>query len=136
MSSRHPLHLQAGAIQEYYIVDTGSLGTGNDKWKSTTVQEYTVPAGKMWWFYGGSVKNNVDATVTVDIYNSADKVILGLASIAAPGAGVRVQYPDSDIGYVSRPIPIEAGSYVNILMGAAQGATAEATCLVHECTVP
>ncbi len=136
MSQRHPLHIQAGTIKEYYIVDATDPGTGNDKWNSTTVQKYTVPAGTMWWVYGGSVKNSADATVTVQIFNSADKVILQLASIAAPGAGVRVQYPDSDIGEVHKPIPVAATSYVNILMGAAQGAAAEATCLVHECTIP
>ena len=135
MSQKHPLNIQAATILENYIVDTGDLGAGNDKWTSTTVQSWTVPAGKMWWFYGGSVKNNVDATVTVDIYNDADKIVLGLASIAVPGAGVRVQYPDSDIGYVQRPVPMEAGWYVKLVMGAAQGAAAEATCLVHECVV-
>jgi len=117
-------------ILENFIVDATDAGTGNDKWDSTTVQEYEVPSGFKWLFYGGSVKNSADATVTVDIYNEADKVVLGLASIAAPGAGVRVQYPDSDIGYVHRPVPMDAGWYVKITMGAAQGAAAEATCLV------
>ena len=113
-----------------YIVDATDVGAGNDKWTSTTVQTWTVPAGKRWWFIGGSVKNSADATVTVDIYDKAGKVMLGVCSIAAPGAGVRVQYPDSDIGYVHRPIPLDTGMAVKLTMGAVQGAAAEATCVV------
>ena len=119
-------------FKDMYIVDATATGTGNDKWDSTTVMEWEVPAGKKWLFIGGTVKNSADATVTVDLYNASDKVILGLASIAAPGATVRVQFPDSDIGYVHRPIPMKAGDYVKMTMGAAQGAAAEANCLVLE----
>ena len=121
---------RGGEVVSNYIVDTGDLGAGNDKWTTTSVQTWTVPAGKRWWFIGGSVKNSADATVTVDIYDKAAKVMLGVCSIAAPGAGVRVQYPDSDIGYVHRPIPLDPGMAVKLTMGAAQGAAAEATCVV------
>lgn len=121
-----------GTIKDFYIVDATDVGTGNDKWDSTTVMEWEVPAGYRWDFIGGTVKNSVDATVTVDLYNAADKVVFGLASIAAPGAGARVQFPDSDIGYVHRPIPMFAGWYVKMTMGAAQGAAAEANICVIE----
>lgn len=123
---------RGGSVVSNYIVNATDLGAGNDKWTSTTVQTWTVPAGKRWWFIGGSVKNSDDATVTVDIYDKSSKVMFGVCSIAAPGAGVRVQYPDSDIGYVHRPIPLDAGMAVKLTMGAAQGATAEATCVVLE----
>ena len=119
-------------FKDMYIVDAGDTGTGNDKWDSTTVMEWEVPSGKKWLFIGGTVKNSADATVTVDLYDSADKVVFGLASIAAPGAAARVQFPDSDIGYVHRPIPMAEGWYVKMTMGAAQGAAAEANCLVLE----
>ena len=135
MSQKTPDILHSGALVENYIVDATDTGAGNDKWTSDVVQSYTVPAGKRWYFFGGSVLNSADATVVVDIYNESDKLVLGLATIAAPGAAVRVQYPDSDIGYVHRPIPMDAGWYVKITMGAAQGAAAEATCLVLECYV-
>lgn len=124
--------LREGVIVDNFIIDTGDLGAGNDKWTSTTVQTWTVPTGRRWQFIGGSVKNSADATVTCDIHNAADKVIYGLCSIAAPGATVRVQYPDSDIAFVHRPIPMAAGWYVKLTMGAAQGAAAEATCQVLE----
>jgi len=127
-----PVGWREGRVVENFIIDATDTGTGNDKWTSTTVQSWTVPSGKRWWFIGGSVLNSVDATVTVDIYNSADKIMFGVASIAAPGIGVRVQYPDSDIGYVHRPIPLDPGMYVKLTMGAAQGAAAEATCVVLE----
>ena len=121
---------RGGEVVSNYIVDATSTGAGNDKWTSTTVQTWTVPAGKRWWFIGGSVKNSVNATVTVDILGKAAETMYGLCSIAAPGAGVRVQYPDSDIGYVHRPIPLDEGMAVKLTMGAAQGAAAEATCVV------
>lgn len=116
----------------YYIVDATDAAAGNAKWDSTTVQTYTVPDNRVWYFYGGSVLNSVDATVTVNLHDAADNIVLGLASIAAPGAATRVQYPDSDIGYVHRPIKMQAGWYIKITMGAAQGAAATATCLVDE----
>ena len=124
--------LREGAIKDFYIVDTGSLGAGNDKWDSTTVMTWTVPAGKRWHFIGGTVKNSADATVTCDIHNAADKIVYGICSIAAPGATVRVQFPDSDIGYVHRPIPMGSEWYLKMTMGAAQGAAAEANIQVIE----
>ena len=124
--------LTEGVLVDNFIIDATDAGAGNDKWTSTTVQSYTVPAGRRWTFFGGSVLNSADATVVVDMYNAADKIVLGLASIAAPGAATRVQYPDADIGYVHRPITMGPGWYIKITMGAAQGAAAEATCVVLE----
>jgi len=124
--------LREGVPLSNFIIDTGDLGAGNDKWTTTSVQTWTVPANRRWAFLGGSVKNSADATVTVDMYDSAGKIAYGICSIAAPGAGVRVQYPDSDIGYVHRPIIMGAGWALKLTMGAAQGAAAEATCCVLE----
>ncbi|MHC4335470.1 MAG: hypothetical protein ACYSUV_17230 [Planctomycetota bacterium] len=124
--------MRGGVIVDNFIIDATDIGAGNDKWTSTTVQTWTVPAGRTWYFIGGSVLNSADATVTCDIHNAADKIVYGLCSIAAPGIGVRVQYPDSDIAYVHRPIPMAEGWYVKLTMGAAQGAAAEATCQVLE----
>ena len=121
-----------GTIKDFYIVDTGTLDPGNGAWDSTTVMTWTVPAGHRWDFIGGTVKNSADATVAVILQNATPKTIYGLASIAAPGAGVRVQFPDSDIGSVHRPIPMFAGWSVEMTMGAAQGAAAEANISVIE----
>ena len=124
--------MRGGIAKSNYIVDATDAGAGNDKWDSTTVQTWTVPDGHTWLFYGGSVKNSVDHTVVCNVHDADDNIVLGLCTIAAPGAGVRVQYPDSDIGYVVRPIVMSSGWYVKLTMGAAQGAAAEATCLVTE----
>ena len=124
--------LKEGRIRDYYVVDATDAAAGNLKWDSTTVMTWTVPDNFRWYFIGGTVLNSVDATVTVDMYDASDKVIYGLASIAAPGAATRVQFPDSDIGYVHRPIPMGPGMYVKMTMGAAQGAAAEANILVIE----
>jgi hypothetical protein len=121
-----------GVVVDNFIIDATDTGAGNDKWTSTTEQTWTVPANRRWQVLGGTVLNSADATVTVIIQNTTPKTILQLASIAAPGVGVRVQYPDSDIGYVHRPITIPAGWSVKLTMGAAQGAAAEASCLVLE----
>ena len=121
-----------GQIKDFYIVDTGTLDAGNGNWDSTTVMTWTVPLGVRWHFIGGTVKNSADATVTVIVQNLADKVVYQLASIAAPGATVRVQFPDSDIAYVHRPIPLPTGWKIEMTMGAAQGAAAEANIQVVE----
>lgn len=121
-----------GTIKDFYIVDTGTLDPGNGAWDSTTVMTWTVPPGVRWEFIGGTVKNSADATVTVIVQNAASKVVYQLASIAAPGATVRVQFPDADIGFVHRPIPLFAGWSVEMTMGAAQGAAAEANIHVIE----
>jgi hypothetical protein len=119
-----------------FIIDATDTAATNAKWTSTTEQTWTVPAGKRWLFWGGSVLNSADATVTCIIQNATPKTVMQLCSIAAPGAAVgaavRVQYPDSDINYINLPIPMDTGWSVKLTMGAAQGAAAEATCLVTE----
>jgi len=124
--------LKEGVILDNFIIDATDAGAGNDKWTSTTIQTWTVPDGRRWAFLGGTVLNRADATATVIVQNATPKIVYQLASIAAPGAGVRVQYPDSDIGYVHRPIILKEGWSVKLTMGAAQGAAAEATCHVLE----
>ena len=121
-----------GTIKDFYIVDTGTTDPGNGAWDSTTVMTWTVPAGVRWEFIGGTVKNTADATVTVIVQNATPNVVYQLASIAAPGIGARVQFPDSDIAYVHRPIPLYEGWSIKMTMGAAQGAAAEANIHVVE----
>lgn len=124
--------MRGGVILGNFIIDATDTGAGNDKWTSTTVQTWTVPADKTWYFIGGTVLNSADATVVVVIQDKTPKTIYQLCSIAAPGAATRVQYPDSDIAYVHRPIPLPAGWSILLTMGAAQGAAAEASCQVIE----
>lgn len=124
--------LVAGKLVENYIIDTGDTGAGNDKWTSTTVQSYTVPASKRWLLYGGVVHTDANATVDVVLYNDADKTLLYLADHAAAGAAAYEEFPVGTQVPTVFPIPMEAGWYVKITCGAAQGAAAEATCLVLE----
>ena len=121
-----------GTIKDFYIVDATDAAAGNAKWDSTTVMTWTVPEGHRWDFIGGTVKNSADGTVDVIMQNATPKTIYGLASIAAPGATVRVQFPDSDIGSVHRPIPMFEEWSIEMTMGAAQGAAAEANICVIE----
>jgi hypothetical protein len=126
--------LREGAILSNYIVDATDNGAGNDKWTSTTVQSYTVPTGSRWFLYGGIVKRDVNtgtATLAVELYNAAAKLILSLdTAVAATGT---TTYPDTTYtGDIMFPIPMAAGWYVKITIGEAQGAAAAATCMVRE----
>jgi hypothetical protein len=124
--------LKEGVVKDYFVIDATDNAAGNLKWDSTTVMTWTVPTNFRWYFIGGTVKNSADATVTAIVQNGTPKTVYQLCSIAAPGIGVRVQFPDSDIGYVHRPIPMAAGWSVKMTMGAAQGAAAEANIQVIE----
>jgi len=121
-------------LNEQYIVDATDNAATNLKWTSTTAQEYTVPAGKRWFLFGGQITRDVatgTATVEVDIYNDADKPVLHLDT-RANGTGT-TPYPVSTYtGSTVWPFPMDAGWYVKILIGEAQDAAAAATCCVIE----
>lgn len=124
-------------ILENYIVDATSNGAGNDKWTSTTVQSYTVPARKVWMLYGGHVKRDTQtgtATLLVQVFNAADKLLLQLDTQA--NAAATTSYPNtaSTAGF-RFPMKLKAGWYVKITVGEAQGANASATCIVDEISV-
>ena len=119
-----------------YIIDTGDLGAGNDKWTSTTVQTYTVPADKRWLLLGGHVKRDTatgTATLAVTLHNASDQHLVTLAS-AADGT-TEVAYPAvASVGRLATPFTMDTGWYVKITIGEAQGAAATASCIVHEFT--
>jgi len=118
------------AITPNYIVDTTSLGAGNDKWTSTTVQTYTVPAGKVWLLWGGQVTTDAAETLVVTMTDGTN-TLLTLASYGA--AAAEQPYPETaNMGNYVMPLIMPAGYTVLITCGGAQGATAAATCVVTE----
>ena len=128
------MSIREGVLIDNYIVDTGDLGAGNDKWTSTTVQTYTVPDNRRWALDGGTVTRDTStgtATLDVSIFNAADKLILILDQ-AADATGT-TPYPDATFtGARNFPFIMSAGWYVKVVIGEAQGAAAAATCCVRE----
>jgi hypothetical protein len=125
---------QGGVVMSNYIVDATDNAADNTKWTSTTVQSYTVPSGRHWWLYGGSVNRDADtgtATLDVSLYDAAGNLVQILDQ-AAHATGT-TPYPDvTYTGYLQFPLPMAAGWYVKITVGEAQGAGATATCYITE----
>lgn len=119
-------------IVSNYIVDTGDTGAGNDKWTSTTVQTYTVPTGKRWLLWGGSVFLSDNATLVVDITDGTN-TLMNLATYAATTGWLSI-LETANLGNWVLPIIMDPAWTVKITCGAAQGATAKATCVVTEYT--
>lgn len=128
-----PTLLETATKKNYYIVDATDNAATNLKWDSTTVQTYTVPTGKRWFFFGGIVYRDVNATLTILMKDSSAHVIGYLCDEAA-ATGYK-HYPTSLVGYISRPQIMDAGETIVITCGAAQGAGAKATCCVLEVDV-
>ena len=125
--------LTVAKLIDNYDIDA----TGGGLWASTTTYKATVPVGKRWFFIGGTVNRTVSATLQAQINNAADKLImyLGYAS-AATG---KTAYPNTvESGTSMCPpgfVPMDVGMYVLVTFGAAQNASAEASCLVLEVDV-
>jgi len=122
-------NLYQHAITTNYIVDTTSLGAGNDKWTSTTRQSYTVPAGKVWILWGGQVTRDAAETLLVDLTDGTN-IIMNLATAGA--ATGQTDLLEDLPGNYTMPLILPAGFIVDITFGGAQGAGAKATCVVSE----
>jgi len=137
MAIKHRMDLHSMWVRdlvENYIVDATDNAATNLKWTSTTVQSYTVPTGKRWLLFGGHVKRDTQtgtATLLVDVYNESDKLILRLDTQANAIATTGYPNATSAAAFVF-PMPMEAGWYVKITVGEAQGAAAAASCIVLE----
>ena len=115
-----------------YIVDTGDLGAGNDKWTSTTVQTYTVPAGVYWVLWGGQVTRDAAETLVVNLTDGTNTIMnLATAGAAAAQTDLLEDLP----GNYHMPMLLPAGYTIVITCGGAQGAGAKATCVVTEVTL-
>ncbi len=115
-----------------YIADATDNAATNEKFTSTTVQDYIVPAGKRWFVIGGNINRDASQTVTVDFYDSSDNRILRGDSRGA-GTGI-TEWPSANYDAYF-PVPLDAGEYVKLTFGGAQGAAAWATCVVLEVNV-
>lgn len=102
-------------------------------WPSTTVYKAEVPANKRWFLIGGAFNRDVSSTASFYLKDSVDQVI-GFFNTYSAGTGWHrfplyngVLFPHGCIG--------DAGDYFTIEFGTAQGASAEASCMVLEVSV-
>ena len=112
--------------------------TGGGLWTSTTTYEVTVPAGKRWFLLGGVIKPDTSATTSTTAYNAADEP---LYKIGYQAAGTNLQAmlkQTADYNHANphgHPLVLDAGDYVDVEFGAAQGASAYCSCVVLEVDV-
>jgi len=125
-------HLGGHPLVTNYIVDATDNAATNAKWTSTTVQTYTVPAGKRWFLWGGQVTRDANETLVVNLTDGTN-IIMNLATAAA-GTGQTDLLEDLPGNFVM-PLIMEPGWTVVITCGGAQGAGAKATCVVSEVVI-
>lgn len=130
-----PNNIMSASKVNNYITDATDVGAGNLKFDSTTEATFTVPAGKRWFLIAGSMNRDANTWAVVDFYDSADKNIMRLAE-CSPATG-RTGYPNNSAvnameGHKAIPMILDAGEYIKLTFGAAQGAGANASCLVLE----
>ena len=106
--------------------------TGGGTWVSTTHYTVVVPAGKRWFFIGGFAKNDVNATMFIAVYDAGDNTLGFLLDEAATTTGKSYPEPDFQIG---AQWVLDAGEYIQLTCGAAQGAGAYCSCVVLEVDV-
>lgn len=118
-----------------YIIDATDNAATNAKFTGDQAQEYTVPAGKRWFFLGGHVNRDVSSTLSIYIKDSGDDNMYFLATFAA-GTGFVAYPPTAQASTVSQfpgmPIIMDEGEYVDIDFGTAQTGGATASCVVIE----
>jgi len=110
---------------------TFPAGTVKSNWETlgaVATKSFTVPAGKRWLILGLlSLEVDVDNTIDIGLYDSADKLLGGITQIAAPGAGT-YYFPGQISGTPAslefwkmlKGMLLPAGWYVKITWGAAQ----------------
>ncbi len=123
-----------------YIIDATDTGTGNDKWESSTLQEWTVPADKRWILLYGVLSRENSSTSTCLILDSSGGVIGKIHDMSA-GTGVTPLIP---VGFATREhlqqgqmgqLILDAGEQVQLTLGTAQGSAAYASLVVLEIDV-
>jgi hypothetical protein len=117
MAWSHP----AGKILDSYATVTETVG---NPLADTAFQKATVPTGKRWLLYGGSVKHDdsVAHGMTIRIYDENDKEIFILIADDGGAANGQVNFPiaapynvcEIGIGAGIFPVPMKAGWYVQI----------------------
>jgi hypothetical protein len=105
------------------------LTGGSNFSESTTEHRITVPTGKRYYVFCGSVDPDNNSTVTIRVKSSGGKTYGLLMSEAATTTlkvwGSTVESVNNSRSVSGIPYPLDAGDYVQVEFGAAQGATSE-----------
>jgi hypothetical protein len=95
---------------------------------AVATKTFTPPSGKRWVILGFmSIEVDVDHTIDIGLYDSADKLLGGITQIAAPGAG-KYYFPQQIVGTAEslefwkmlKGMVLDQGAYVKITWGVAQ----------------
>ena len=131
-SGKQQLEIGRIALTTNYIVDATDNGAGNDKWTSTTVQTYTVPAATYWLLWGGQVTRDAAETLVVNLTDGTNTIM----NLATEGAAASQTSLLADLpGNYHMPMILPAAYTIVITAGGAQGAGAKATCVVTEVSI-
>lgn len=104
---------------------------GTTRWPDTTHYKVTVPPGKRWFVWGGVVNRDASQTVAIWVKDSSDNVLFQMAAYSA--ATGPTPYPiEVYVGKIVLPIPMDAGTYIEMIFGGAQSTAAYASCIVSE----
>ena len=109
---------------------------------TTKGETLTVPAGKRWYLFGGSIKNgdNVARECTVSLLDTSDVTVLTLMRTISIAAGITNMFPNTEatvlqVGGGAYPIPLDSGydiSYAWAAGGASAGGTARFSAFIVE----
>ena len=119
-------YIEKGRLVHNFISDSSNFD-------STTQHDFTVPTGKRWIVLGAMVKPDASATVNVTWRDSSDNLLAYLISVGAGTANLA--WPHTTTTNHFTPgwhIILDAGDYIRIAFGAAQGAGAYIACPVIE----
>lgn len=121
-------------LKDNYAIDA----TGGGLWVNTSTYRATVPTGKRWFLIGGICSRDVNSSASVRIYNSTPVQVHNVDEYAA--AASVFAFPSRQTGINAStpsglPFVLDAGWYLQIAFGVAQGAAAFATCVVLEVDV-
>ena len=103
-------------------------GVSDTYWVDTTHYVVTVPADHIYLFWGGYLDGDAAGTINIYIKDASDNIIMG-PMLTEADCRVGYGYPDPALIHVNMPIPLQAGWYVELLYGGAQGAGAFASCV-------
>lgn len=99
---------------------------------------FTVPTGKRWLVFGGYFERDANASFTIGIYNSDDKILFIGVTLAAGTTNLTwgMLNTTGNVAYkLDHPIPLKAGDYIKYVWGAAQ-TSPEVTLVVAEIDAP
>lgn len=113
-------------LRELADIESDYSADATSTWDSTTNKKYTVPAGERWFLYGGTVTRDANQTLIVTVKDASDQTVIQLDSQGA-GTGLTAYPNQASTGAIVFPLPMDAGYYVDITCGGAQGAGAIAT---------